>query len=151
MKKMNGLAKLSLFIIGMILCTSNVFSQEKFPVESITSEWTFYKDVKGIKFHVKKEVYSSNGRLDVDYVVLKLENTTDKELTISYNLAVHYNEGCNGCNSTEYYKTLVIPAHSSIEGKMTDGNSPVVMLLVNPNQKNGLIPQFITTENLVIK
>jgi hypothetical protein len=131
--------------------SSKSFSQSKIPVESITTDWSLFQEVKGVKFFAKKEIFSSPGRLDLDYIVIKLENTTNEELNISYNLAVYYNLGCNGCNSDEYNKTLAIPPHSSIEGKMVDGNSPVAMPLTDPNLKNGWIAEFISTEKLTIK
>jgi hypothetical protein len=151
MKKISVLAKLTLLALGFLLYSGTVFSQSKLPVEAIKTDWNLFQEVKGIKFYVKKEAYKSEGRQDVDYVIVKLENTSNKDLKVSYSLAVHYDAGCNGCNSGEYNKTLVVPANSSIEGKLTDGNSPTVMTLINHNQKNSWIPQFISTENLVIK
>ncbi|MNY31459.1 hypothetical protein D3C86_1656230 [compost metagenome] len=87
----------------------------------------------------------------MDYAIIKLENTSDKELNVSYSPVVYYNLGCNGCNSDEFYKTLVIPAHSSIEGNLADSKLPVVMLLSNPNLKNGWIPESIAIEKLTVK
>ncbi|MNJ86101.1 hypothetical protein D3C87_35880 [compost metagenome] len=147
MKRRNALA----FFLGIVLCTSSAFSQEKFPVQSITPEWTLFKEVNGVKIYLKKEVYSAEGRLDMDYAIIKLENTSDKELNVSYSPVVYYNLGCNGCNSDEFYKTLVIPAHSSIEGNLADSKLPVVMLLSNPNLKNGWIPESIAIEKLTVK
>lgn len=150
MKKKSVLARLTFFAIVFLMWSNSSFSQSKIPVESITTDWSLFQEVKRVKFYIKKEVFSSEGRLDVDCAIIKLENTSNKELNVSYSLAVHYNLGCNGCNSDEYYRTLVIPAHSSIEGKLIEGNSPTVTVLSNPNNKNGWIPKFITTEKLTI-
>lgn len=151
MKKMRVLAKVSLLALTFLVWSCTVFSQSKIPVESLTTDWSLFQEVKGVKFYAKKEIFSSPGRLDLDYIVLKLENITNKELKISYNLAVYYNLGCNGCNSDEYNKTFTVPANSSIEGKMIDGNSPVAMPLTDPNLKNGWIAEFASIEKLTIK
>jgi hypothetical protein len=152
MKKIGVLAKLTLLALGFLMLSGNVFSQSKIPVTTIKTEWNLFQEVQGIKFFSKKEIHTAEGGpLDVEYVIVKLENTTDKDLTVAYSLAVHYNMGCNGCSSREYYKTLTIPAHSSIEGNPSNGRSPLSELLINHNQKNGWNPLYISTENLIIK
>lgn len=150
MKKMDMLSRMTLFFCGMLLLTGNAFSQGKLKAEAITTDWSLFQEVKGIKFYIKKDVFSSEGRLDVDYAIIKLENTSEKELNVSYSPAVYYNLGCNGCKSTEYYRTLVIPAYTSIEGNLEDPKLPIVMLLSNPNLKNGWIPESIEIRNLTI-
>lgn len=140
----------------VIICTLLIytfgFSQNRLPVSEIGTEWTFFKEANGIKFHTKKEVQpSKNGNSHADYVLVMLENTTNKELTVSYTLAVHYNLGCNGCNGKENTKTYVIPANSKIEGTLSDFASPIAMLLQNYEYNSEFIPEFISTENLIIK
>jgi hypothetical protein len=99
----------------------------------------------------KQDISYKEGALPVTYVVVKLENTTDKDAKLLYNLAVFYNKGCNNCgNSQEYRKLVEVSAHSSIEGKVENGNSPIVSLLVNPNLNNGYIPEAIAVENLIL-
>lgn len=145
MKKMRILAKLCLLAMTFFMWSSKSFSQSKIPVESIKTDWTFFKQEKGIKFYVKKEIQSPD-----EYVLVKLENTTNKEITISYTLAIHYNLGCNGCN-TEHLKSYTIPANSSIEGNLSLFASPLAMHLTNYNSKSGYVPLHIATENLTIK
>jgi hypothetical protein len=151
MKKISVLARLTLFAVSFLMWSSNVFSQSKIPVESITTDWSLFQEVEGVKFYVKKEVVSSKGRLDIDYVVIKLENTTDKNLTLSYKLVINYDLGCNGCNSDEYLKTLIIPTNSTIEGNLREGNSPTAMILYDPNAKEVWNPKSILVQNLIIK
>jgi hypothetical protein len=150
MKNMRVLAKLSVFALIFLMWSNTTFSQSKIPVESITTDWSLFHEANGVKFYIKKESRSSSGRLDVDYALIKLENTSNKKLNVAYSPVVHYNSGCNGCGSNEFYRTLEIPAHSSVEGKLTDANLPVVVLLSNPNLKNGLIPQSVALEKLSI-
>ncbi|AEA42032.1 hypothetical protein [Fluviicola taffensis] len=146
------LIKLTLSILGIFLITGNLFSQEKLPVEKITTEWTLFQEVKGVKFYIKKDIHQAEGGSNnVDYALVKLENTTNKEISVSYSLAVHYAEGCKGCNSSENNKKIAIPSNSSVTGNTADGFSPVATLLINHNQKDSYIPLFISTENLIIK
>lgn len=145
MKKMRVLAKLSLLALTFLMWSSNVFSQSKLPVGSLTTEWSLFQEVKGVKFYAKKEIQSHD-----EYVLVKLENTTNKEITISYTLAVNYNLGCNGCN-TEHLKSYTIPAMSVIEGNLANFASPLAMHLTNHDPKNNYVPLHISTENLTIK
>lgn len=151
MMKTNVLSKMALFFFGMLLLSNSAFSQGKLNAEAITTDWSLFHEAKGVKFYAKKEIHTNEGPLNVEYVVVKLENTTGKEVAVSYSLAVHTNLGCTNCGSTEYLKTLKVPANSSIEGNPSKERSPMADLLVNHNRKDGGIPQYIATENLVIK
>jgi hypothetical protein len=152
MKKINVFSKLTLFFVGFMLCTSTVFSQEKLPVEAIKSDWTLFKEVKGVKFYIKEQVVETNdGRKPINYAVVKLENTTNKELKLLYNLEVHYNLGCNNCNqNSESRQLITIAPKSTVEGKVEDGNTPLSTLIVNNNLNNGWIPEYISLGNLII-
>ncbi|TSJ48210.1 hypothetical protein [Fluviicola chungangensis] len=152
MSKKNVLGKLTLFFVGIMFCMSTAFSQEKLPVESIKSDWVLFKEAKGIKFYAKQEVIETNdGRKPVSYAVVKLENTTNKEVKLLYNLEVHYNLGCNNCNPNSEARQLVtIAPNKSIEGKYTDGNTPLSVLLLNANLNNGWIPEYLMIGNLII-
>lgn len=145
MKNMRVLAKLSVFALIFLMWSNTASSQSKIPVESITTDWSLFQEVKGIKFYAKKEIQSPD-----EYILVKLENTTDKEITISYTLGIHYNLGCNGCN-TEHLKSYTIPAKSIIEGNLSNFASPLAMHLTNHDPKNNYVPQSISTENLTIK
>lgn len=145
MKKMRVLAKVSLLALTFLVWSSTVFSQSKMPVESLTTDWSLFQEVKGVKFSAKKEIQAKD-----EYVLVKLENTTNKEITISYTLAVNYNLGCNGCNK-EHLKSYTIPAMSSIEGNLSHFASPLAMHITNNDPKNTYIPLHISTENLTIK
>lgn len=149
MKKMRVLAKVSLLALTFLVWSSTVFSQSKMPVKSLTTDWSLFQEVKGVKFYAKKEIHTNEGPKDVDYIVIKLENTSNNDLTATYSLAVHFDSWCNGCNSAEYMKTITIPANSSIEGDSSKGRSPLFNSLTNHNSTN--IARYITTENLIIK
>jgi hypothetical protein len=138
--------------VAFFMLASFAFGQQHYPTDAITTDWTMFKQERGINFYVKKQDISyKEGALPVTYVVVKLENTTDKDAKLLYNLAVFYNKGCNNCgNSQEYRKLVEVSAHSSIEGKVENGNSPIVSLLVNPNLNNGYIPEAIAVENLIL-
>ncbi len=152
MNKIKFLVKLTSFFVGMMLCISSAFSQERLPVEAITPEWTFYKEVKGVKFFLKEEKATvMEGKQPLTFVLVKLENTNDKPVKLMYNLAAHYNEGCVNCgNSQEARKLVEIPAGQTVEGKYDSGNCPTSVLLYNPNNKLSWKPVAIAIENLII-
>lgn len=152
MYKINVLVRLTLFFVGILLTTGNVFSQERLPVEAITPEWTFYKEVKGVKFYLKEEKATViEGKQPFTFVLVKLENTNNKPVKLLYNLAAHYNEGCVNCGSSQEARKLVeIPANQTVEGKYDSGNSPTSVLLYNPNNKLSWKPVAIAIENLII-
>lgn len=143
------LSKIALFFLGMLF-SGSAFSQEKLNAEAITSDWSLFHEAKGIKFYIKKDVFSSPGRLDMDYALIKLENTSDKTLDVSYKPVIYYSTGCANCSSDEYFRTVTVPAHGSIEGNLEDGKLPIVILLTNPNLKNSLVPQAVGIQNLTI-
>ncbi|WP_300665943.1 hypothetical protein [Fluviicola sp.] len=151
MKKISDLTKFTLAAIAFLMFSGNAFSQSKIPVETIKTDWNLFQEVKGIKFYAKKEAHTNEGAQNVDYLVIKLENTSNKDITVSYSLAIHFDMGCSGCNSNEYVKTLTIPANSSIEGNSYDGRSPLSATFFNHNLKNSWTPLFISTEGLIIK
>lgn len=138
-----------LFILGTSI---RGYSQERLLVSDIQTEWTFFKEINGLKFYVKQEsVNLFEGKKPLTFVLVKIENTTNKEVTTLYNLAVHYNFGCTNCGtSQEGKKPIVIPANGVVEGKYSDGNTPLSNLLTNPNLNNGWIPEFIGLEQMII-
>lgn len=152
MNKINVLVKLTLFFVGFMLFTSSVFSQERLPVEAIKSDWTLFKEVKGVKFYIKEQLVETNdGRKPINYAVVKLENTTNKELKLLYNLEVHYNLGCNNCNqNSESRQLITLAPKSTVVGKIEDGNTPLSTLVINRNLNNGWIPEYISLGNLII-
>ncbi|WP_343747829.1 hypothetical protein [Fluviicola sp.] len=145
--------KLTLFLIGFFLFAGRSFSQERIPAESITSEWTFFKEVKGVKFYLKEEkatVYE--GKEPFTFVLVKLENTNNKPVKLLYNLAAHYNEGCNNCNNAqEARKPVEVPANQTVEGRYDSGNCPTSIMVYNPNNKfTSWKLTSIAIENLII-
>jgi len=152
MKKINVLVKLTLFFVGLILCVNTAFSQERLPIETIKPEWTFYKEVKGVKFYLKEEKATvTEGKQPFTFVLVKLENTNNKPVKLIYNLAAHYNEGCVNCgNSQEARKLVEIPANQTVEGKYDSGNCPTSVMIYNPNNKLSWKPIAIAIENLII-
>lgn len=144
--------KVGLTLFFLLFLFFKGYSQERMLVSDIKNDWTFFKEVKGLKFYVKQEaVEVFQGKEPLTFVLVRIENTTDKEVTTVYNLAIHYNFGCTNCGtSQEAKKPVVIPAHGTVEGQYTDGNTPTSNLLSNPNLKNGWIPEFIALEQIII-
>lgn len=150
--KSHVLVQLTLFLTGFFLFTGNTYSQDRIPLESITTEWTLFKEVKGVKFYVKEEKATViEGKQPFTFVLVKLENTNNKTVKLLYNLAAHYEEGCTNCgNSQEARKLVEIPANQTVEGKYDSGNCPTSVMLYNPNNKLSWKPLAVAIENLII-
>ncbi len=152
MNKQNLRINFGLTAMFLLFILFTGYSQERMSVADIKTDWTFFKEVKGLKFYVKQEsVEVTPGKKPLTFVLVRIENTTNKDVTALYNLAVHYNFGCTNCGtSQEGRKPVVIPANGSVEGKYDNGNTPLSNLLVNPNLNNGWIPELIAIEQLII-
>lgn len=140
---------LSFLLLFFILFTG--YSQEQMPVNEIKSDWTFFKEVKGIKFYVKKEFRSiDQSPQPLEYFVVKIENNTSKDVKLLYNFGVISNFGCTGCETSENRQLIELKKNSTIQGDLNNWNYALMGLLVNPNIKNGLVPESITLLNLII-
>lgn len=140
-----------LFLFTLFICSFG-FSQSKLPITDLSYDWTLLRKDKGVIFEVKKEFLSSeDGRSNADYALVKLTNTTNSDLTITYTLAIHFNLGCSGCSAGEYLKTYTVPANSTLEGTLADFASPLAMIIESHYYKSDYKPQFVSIENLTIK
>lgn len=138
--------------IAFFLFASVSFGQQHYPTNALSYEWTLIKQEKGINFYAKKtDEVVIEGKKPLTFVLVKLENTTSKNAKLLYNLAAFYNEGCQNCGSSQEARKLVeLPANGTVEGAVDKGNSPLSIMLQNPNINNGWIPESIAIENLII-
>lgn len=142
------------FLLFFLLTITSIgYCQERIPITSVTNDWTLIKSEKGLNFYVKSVhqiVYE--GKKPFEYIVAKIENTTDNAASVSFNMATFFKEGCQNCGmNTESYKTIKVLPRTSIEGKHEDGNSSLSVLLNNPNNPLSWHPEAIAIENLIVK
>lgn len=115
MSIMSNFLKKSLFILFLGLCgILNAQSIE------YTTEWKLFKEEQGIKFYYKYADCDFTDKLDAQWVLLKIENTTNKTLLIEWNLYNYFNGVCGLCKNdpnNEAHKEIKLAPNSSIEGE----------------------------------
>ena len=114
------LVKLFLFAFFMSACAVVGSAQVSAKASSITDQWTLVHSQNGINFYAKKaECALYEGVKPFDYVVLKVENTTDETATISFELGTILNGDCFGCGSNEAVASITLAPKSVTENNCT--------------------------------
>jgi hypothetical protein len=97
----------------LFLLTTTLFS---FSQEATIRSYQQLKTENGVTIYVGEGTYkvSSNNTSHSRYF-LKYENTTNQEVTISFNKEMHYRETCYGCdsNNQEQQFSIVIPVNTT--------------------------------------
>ncbi len=103
------------------------------------TDWTKFIEQKGIVFSTKRnscEMVGNNKALY--YSFLKIENTTNEKVYISFNYGLQYEEGCSGCDDySEHHVEMAIEPNQTIEGDCTFSDGKLTRLIVNPNLSGG--------------
>lgn len=85
-----------------------------------SSEWVYLYTIDGVNFYysVQEHKDSETGTIR-EYVVLKIQNTNDKEVNVKWNQIIYYNNKCFNCGNDfneEYIRRITIAGNSSLEG-----------------------------------
>lgn len=128
----------SLFFITLFV-SANVFSQERMTKDELTEEWQLIQEQEDIKVYVQsKECSFDYLAKPLSYVFVMVENNSTNAMKVQYNIALHFEEGCSGCEEESEYNTgIIIKANSSIEGTCDTKKKEVTRLILNPNLKGG--------------
>lgn len=81
----------------------------------------------------KGECTVSPDLMPFQFAFLKVENKTDDELNLRFNIEVHFQEGCSGCNHSDesYYEIKLKP--KEIYQSSCEVNDKSKIYLKNPN------------------
>ena len=107
----NNLMKLLLCLFAFISISAAAQTQ--------SNDWTLLKEEQGIKFYYKYADCDFTDIPDAQWVLLKIENTTDKILFVEWNLYNHFNGVCTLCKNDpngEAHKELKLAANTSMQG-----------------------------------
>lgn len=140
------------FIFSMMI-GNLVVAQNNFDATNLTTKWSLIKEENGLKFYVQKlECSQFANQKDFVYSVLKIENTTNEAVNLTYNYSLIYDEMCSGCDiDGEFRYTVTIPANESIEGNCDNLGNGLDRLIDNPNLKPGWTLKGIDVLNINIK
>ena len=109
---------LSFYIL--LLTTTTLFSQ---------SQWHEYKNVNGVQFSIQDMTCDN-----MKHKFIKVENTTNKRVKISYQLEIRFQNNCVGCeNSPEHKSEITLSPGEKVEGGC-NGNAQARLdiLVANP-------------------
>ena len=127
------------FFFFTLFASSSVFSQERMTEDQLSEEWQLIQEQDDVKFYVQ-EMDCSFDYLEkpLKYIFVRIENNSINDLRVQYNIALHFEEGCSGCEEeSEFNSGVVIKANSSIEATCKTKEKELTHVIVNPNLKGG--------------
>lgn len=82
-------------------------------------DWELYKEVDEIKIYTKISDCELKKGFDERRILLKIENTSNVDKTIEWDILLWYNDKCLTCNVTsgEYHRNIHVKSNSSLEGE----------------------------------
>jgi hypothetical protein len=103
---MKSLKKIIFFVVAalLVITTNNVFSQGQ-------SSWKLVLEQSGVNVYSKVIINQSESpSYKHEYYLFKYENTTKKEVSLTWKLDVYYNGNCRTCglNSPNEYELELI-------------------------------------------
>jgi hypothetical protein len=130
------LVKLFLFAFFMSACAVVGSAQVSAKATSITDQWTLVHSQDGINFYAKKVVCTLyEGVKPFDYVVLKVENTTNETASISFEFGTILNGECFGCGSNEAIASITLAPNAVIENNCSTFSQGMHGLIQNRMSK----------------
>lgn len=119
-----------IFVIGF-----SSQAQDILGANEISSEWTLLKEQDGIKMYVSTEGCKV-GPLEkqLEYIFIKIDNQNAESKDLHFQFALHYDEGCEGCDENlENERVITLEANSTTECDCTFENGELSYLIINPN------------------
>lgn len=101
----------------------------------LKKDWSTLHQGEEIKIDIRKESCEiEHVSKAFDYAFLRVENSGQSELAVSFQLTVKYSDGtCAGCDaSVETVRTIIIPANSALESDCSFKNGQLSYLLKSP-------------------
>ena len=130
------LVKLFLFAFFMSACAVVGSAQVSAKASSITDQWTLVHSQNGINFYAQTSVCTLyEGVKPFDYVFLKVENTTNETVTISFELGTILNGECFGCGSNEAIASLTLAPNAATENNCSTATQGMHGLIQNRMSK----------------
>jgi hypothetical protein len=142
-------SKSVLFIFALLISLQS-FSQGRL---NTSQDWSLLKEQNGVKiFSRLSECDMIEGQKKLVYSFLKIENTTNQALSISFDHVLAFKEGCDGCvPNPECAVVLSIPGNSSLEADCNINGHILSRIVANPNLLGGWSFEKTLIKNLQIK
>ena len=91
-----------------------------------TDNWTNYYSDNEIKIEYQYLNCEYSDRFNQEFVILKITNLTNKQVSVSWNNESWYDEECINCsedNANEYFNEILINANQFVTGNCSTQNS----------------------------
>ncbi len=138
-----------LFVLSMLISVQS-FAQQKLKT---SEDWSLLKEQNGVKIYSRlSECDMIEGKKKLVYSFLKIENTTNQALSVSFDHVLAFKEGCDGCIPNPECTALVnVPANSSLEADCNINGHVLSRIVANPNLLGGWSFEKTIIKNLQIK
>lgn len=123
------------FVFFVFLSTTT-FSQTAMNASELSTKWSLLTEQDGVKLFVKRESCKLHKtQKPLDYLLVKVVNESGEAVTSNFQIGLHYNEGCTGCEqNVETYRSVLLASNSSEECDCTfKSNGQLSLLIKNPN------------------
>jgi hypothetical protein len=150
---MNQFNRVKLLVFPIFLFLSSfTFSQGKLSVHQLNESWQLLDESKGVKIFAKKQqCVLTEGQLPLEYVFLKLENSNNSVVEISYSLGSLFKEGCVHCEpNSEMDLKQSLSAGETVTATCELPLKGLHALIDNPNLKKGWDFEAVLINNLKV-
>lgn len=109
-----------------------------FTVPTNSEQWTKFKSYNGVDFY-QKTITCNNPNGQIEYIIFKYINTTNKDISLKWTLHNYFGENCRSCNlksPNEYEFTLNLKPKQTIQGNCNSTQHSLKLFkkdLSNPN------------------
>lgn len=111
---------LPILLIAFAFQCSQVYAFEPIPVDKLTSEWQFDREIDGVQIFLKKvECNDEVNGIFQEMILLQFVNTTQKDLNLRWDMEFWFNNDCYTCDPSqdkEYSYSLDLDAGAIREG-----------------------------------
>lgn len=127
------------FILSLFFSSSAV-AQVELKAEQLSPEWTLMAEQNGVEFYVRQQGCPFEGSRtgkDADLALIKVVNTNNQTVQITFQVAKLYTEGCDDCEKTEEsVKVIAVEGQTVVEGDCSFKNGQLIETISNPNISN---------------
>lgn len=122
---------LTVMVVLSLAISSAVFGQ--------SNNWSPCKDLGTVVVEQQTvQCTYPNSDVTAEYIFLRLTNTTNQEVHISFRIDTYFDGSCRTCGNYEYGFSFTIPANGSIEPTcaFNSANDKLAVFVKNVNRPN---------------
>ena len=99
---------LGLTLFSALLIAQVSSAQTQIDASELSTEFVQIEEQDGLIFSVsRQECVVIEGQKPVVYLFVQIENTTNEEITVDFNIALQYAEACSGCDYSSEHRSSI--------------------------------------------